>query len=151
MSDLDFNDPKLAEYAGGPPFLPLVTGRTDVEVKTLTLKDGFKGKAYHSTVKVITSTQAGVEAGEEYTLRFVPFQALPVRRDIEMKKFRSFVAAVVGVPETDKTFDANTAIKSLLTHGDLGDAFKISIRAVASSKKNDKGEAYVNFAYEPLK
>lgn len=147
MTELDFNDPKLAHLAGGPPFLPLSTGRTMVQVKTLTLKDGYKGKAYHSTVQVVESTQAGVEVGEKYTLRFVPFQTLAVRREIEMKKFRSFIAAVVGEDEKGQ-FDVNAAIGGLIKHGDLGDEFRISIRAVESSKKNDKGEAYINFSYE---
>lgn len=111
--EVDLNGEKMTDYGNNTPFLPFGEGKYTAQLLHLAFHKGFKGKAYRAKFKVLTSDRKDVNVGYDYATQF-KLSDDELKKEIAMKGLRSLCAAIFSADPSDKEFDGNRALKTLL-------------------------------------
>ena len=144
----DLNADAICNTTDGPPFFPFGQGGYTVRIKSFRSHSGFKGRAYHAVVTVLTSSRPDdVPTGMDRTIRFA-MDGTPEQVQMRQQDLRKFLAAIGRRDPADKTFDANYALKVALDSGENWP--DLQIRIEASEGTSRAGKPVTRFRYIPI-
>jgi len=112
---LDLDDEKAIDYSSNDPFLPFeALGDYVFDIVSYTEFEGHNGDGDMAILKVVSSSNPTVKAGERYAFLF-PTDTKGDGKAFAAARLRSFIMAAVGVEVKDaRAFQANKARKDML-------------------------------------